>query len=364
MRVNPYLSVHSPAVATSELIPMAERQQVPFDKQNAPNRDLLSRLALRHGISDSTEDWTALLAKDLETKLIDELYPHLFLVAKKAGDHIDQLHQHVLRGREVVINEDPEFHLVRYYERIYLKPLPGYLLNYTFWEKYLQPESNNTINATQLAQRSLGNFDRHRTVVGFLRSYGYLIQHESDFVIAQKAHLLPSYVSFDRFQTFIHSFRVAPDEDVSDRYMYGQFRLTRLNWATRLVYLGRLISRPPPGGNRHKVRMEFKNVNFGQTFQIISRYAAPLAFVFALLSLVLSSMQVVITALGTQTWYAFLTVSWGFSVAIMLFALGVIAGTGFVVLSILLSQLYFALKTKWRESHSSGKRRPRGSEGP
>lgn len=343
---------------------MAERQQVPFDKQNAPNRDSLRRLALRHGICDSTEDWTALLANDLETKLIDELYPYLFLVAKKAGDHINQLHQHVLMGREIVINEDPEFHLVRYYESIYLKPLPGYLLNYDFWENYLQPESNNTINATQLAKRSLGNFDGHRTVVGFLRSYGYLIQHESDFIIAQKTHLLPNYVSFDRFQTFIHSFRTAPDGDVSDRYTYGQFRLTRLNWATRIVYLGRLLSRRPPGGHRHRVRMEFRNMNFGQTFQIISRYAAPLAFLFALLSLVLSSMQVVLAALGTETWYAFSTVSWGFSVAIMLFALGVIAGTGAVILSILLSQLCFALRTKSKESHSSGRRGARSSEGP
>lgn len=336
-----------------ESLATAAHRHVPFEQQDAPNRDSLPLLALRHGISDNPEDWATLLAKDLETKLLDELYPHLFLVAKKAGDHIDQLHQHVLRGRVILINEDPEFHLVRYYERIYLKPLPDYLLNYTFWEQHIQPGPKNTINTTRLTKKSYGNYDSCRTVRGYLRSYSHLIQHESDFNIAQQAHLISKGISFDGFQKFIHQFRAMRDEDVSDRYSYGQFRLTRLNWATRLVYLGRFVSRQPPGGHRHRVRMEFENMKFGQTFQVIARYAAPLAFLFALLSLVLSSMQVVLAALGTETWEAFINASWGLSVAIIVFALGVILGMGVVVMSILFSQLCFALKTKWKESHST-----------
>lgn len=341
---------------------MAHRPHVPFEQQDAPSRDSLRRLALRHGISDSAEGWSMLLAKDLETKLLDELYPRLFLVARKAGDNINQLHQHVLRGREVVINEDPEFHLVRYYDRIYLKPVPEYLLNYQFWEKYVQHGTKSTIKTAQPTENSYGSYDGYQTTLGFLRSYGYLIRHQSDFIIARKAHLMPSYISFDRFQRFIHNFRTIPDEDVSDRYKYGQFRLTRLNWATRLVYLGRLLSRRPPGGHRHRVRMEFENVKFEQTFQGISRYAAPLAFTFALMSLVLSSMQVVLTALGTKTWYAFVSVSWGFSVAIILFVASVILGAGLMVLSILFSQLLFALRMKWKESRSSAERVAHGSE--
>jgi hypothetical protein len=41
-----------------------------------------------------------------------------------------------VRGRRVTITEKPALHLVWFYERVFVKPLPKYLLSHAFSEHY------------------------------------------------------------------------------------------------------------------------------------------------------------------------------------------------------------------------------------
>ncbi|KAK3215315.1 hypothetical protein GRF29_19g2884871 [Pseudopithomyces chartarum] len=190
------------------------------------------------------------LSKELECRVLDELAPYFFVFCKRHNEHVDALHEYAINGLHVAIAEDPGLHLVRKYNAIYIKPIPHCLFNYDFWQTYLIPEDQGdeqhlTIrsdrqNSSRKAQfRPASNEDRKlsitcRSALGLLRSYGYLIKHESDFHIARENNLIPKHVTYTQFQHFIQSFRNIPDTCVSPRYQYGHIRMTRLNMAVRL----------------------------------------------------------------------------------------------------------------------------------
>ncbi|KAI0537880.1 hypothetical protein GGR58DRAFT_513512 [Xylaria digitata] len=313
----------------------------PFDQVDQLNRDSSANLAIRHGVQDTADGWDGCLARDLETRIADDIYPYLWLVATKNAAHIDPFHKHLVKRRAVVVAEDPKLHLVWFYETVYIKPLPDYLLNYAIWREHIpkppaQPENTRP------------RYDKHRAAVGFLRSYSFLIQHESDFIIAQRANLLPKYVSFQHFQKFIQPFRSIHDNDVSHRYHYGQFRLTRLGLAVRIVRIAAIIrlvrtERPLPWNYQ---------LQLWQTSHFLQHYGASLIFIFAILSLFLSSMQVVLAALGSNTWEVFVRVSWGFSVATILFTTLPVLGALIGASVLFIYQGQFAVRMKWKQTGS------------
>lgn len=310
----------------------------PFLENTQLTRDSSANLATRYSLQDTPAGWLARLHSDLETKLLDDLYGHLWLVARKDGSHIDALHEHLLKGRSIVVAETPRLHLVWHYGTVYIKPLPEYLLNHNIWNDHL----STTVPASNADQ---ANFDPYRSALGFLRSYSLLTRHESDYVIAQRACLIPKYVSFQRWQIFMQLFRQIEDDEVSRRYRYGQFRLSRLNLMTHIVRVANLLSITRTNG---PVPWEYQN-QVWQTGQYLSVYVAPLIFVFAMLSLILSSMQVVLAARGEDTWEAFVRVSWGFSVATIIFSTVPITGAFVIVTVVLLNQGQFALHMRLRD---------------
>ncbi|KAI0104674.1 hypothetical protein GGR51DRAFT_521705 [Nemania sp. FL0031] len=304
-----------------------------FLENDQLNRDSIANLAIRHGIRDTAAEWNDCFASDLRTEILDEIYPYLWLVAHKAGDHIDPLHKQLIKQRIILATEDPKLHLVWYYGTIYIKPLPDYLLNHAIWRNYIS------------IRPALTRYDNYRTALGFLRSYSFLIRHESDFIIAQRADLLPKYVSFQSFQKFILPFRLVHDSNVSDRYQYGQFRLTRLNWAVRIIRFTRIIY---PAHLKRPLPWSYQRLLW-QTSQYIQYYAAPLFFIFAILTLILSSIQVGLAALADDSWDTFVRVSWGFSVATIIFAVSIVTATIIGVSVLLLFQWQFAIRMKWKE---------------
>ena len=73
------------------------------------------------------------------------------------------------------------------------------------------------------------------SAVGFLKTYYYLIQHESDFEIARnETRLLPPDITWTDFCAFSKDFIDISDDTVSERYHYGKLRLTRLNLYAKL----------------------------------------------------------------------------------------------------------------------------------
>jgi len=231
--------------------------------------------------------------KELLTPLLDQMSPWLWVLAAPTSAHVSALHAQVVRGRSIVITEDPELHLVWISNRVFVKPLPAYLLSHAFWS-YLVVSSE-----------AASEKDRHRirkilnVASGYVRTYSYLIQHESDLRIARREGLVPRELDLETWAAFIRRFKAVEDMQVSGRYQYGELRLTRLNiWAKPL--LGRWY---------------FRKV-YWQYTEYFAKYFAPLLFIFGMWTLVLESMQVGLQA--RPRWDAFGDVSAWFSVATLI----------------------------------------------
>ncbi|TQN66135.1 hypothetical protein CSHISOI_09309 [Colletotrichum shisoi] len=175
----------------------------------------------------------------LSTARLRRLYPMLFMVSNRRN--ISPLHHQLLNGRSICITERPDLHLVWYYNRIFVKPVPKPLFSYHFWRD---------------AVREAEDTDGHRLVLdalGFLRTYSMLIVHESDFNLA--------------------GFTPLRDQAVSRRYHYGEIRLTRLNLFHRIMTMS----------SYQKVHHNYA------TF--FARFGAPYLFVFGAATVVLTALQ-------------------------------------------------------------------------
>ncbi|KAJ6178142.1 hypothetical protein N7519_008603 [Penicillium mononematosum] len=221
------------------------------------------------------QDVKDFLLRELETPVLDELYDKLWLVARKSGLHIDALHAQKLKGRVVLLTEDPSLHLVWRHNQIYIKPIPICLLNHRFWTLYL---CRKDVHSEAL----LPGFEA-AVAAGFLRSYALLVRHHSDFLLAQELHLIPAEVKWGDWARFAHRFQNLSDEQVAKRYHYGQIRLSRLDCAVRAF-------RPSQARTAW-----FYNIPHWSITNYLSSATIPLLFVFASFSVVLSAMQVTLT---------------------------------------------------------------------
>jgi hypothetical protein len=118
--------------------------------------------------------------------------------------------------REIVIAEELDLHLVWAKSRIFVKPLPDFLLNYEFWEAHISCEP-------QL----------HRAACGLLYSYCGLIRFGHDLQVAQECRLVNVDLDFRAWTEFART--VLPNLDPKDsnimdtRFQYGELRLNRLD---------------------------------------------------------------------------------------------------------------------------------------
>jgi hypothetical protein len=280
----------------------------------------------------SVQELASLVADELVTVKLDDLSPRLWLMAKPDSSHISSLHHQNVRGRNVVISESPDLHLIWIYERVFLKPIPEYLFSTEFWEYFFI--SDNSPVTDPIQRESL-----HKAAKGFLRSYAYLIQHPSDFHIAVKSKLIPiENITFNQFCKFIKQFRECTDDEVSPRYHYGELRLTRLNIWTKVFFRG--------------FRYQKVDAQYGAIF---SRYYAPLLFLFGIISVVLSAMQV---ELGVQQvngdsgnpWDRFAGVSRWFSVITLLLTVTISLFLMGALVLLILREVIFAVSkqiSKW-----------------
>jgi hypothetical protein len=292
---------------------------------------------------DIPDDTAARLDKELSCAVLDELYPNLDFVARKSSDHIDPIHKHLQKGRKIVLTEDPNLHLVWNYGTVYIKPLPHYLLSYSFWNQNLAPGS-----------------EHHGKALGFVRSYERLIRYPSDFELAKEAKLIPSSSSqpslqpgqqlkeeltYTAFAAFIRRFSSVKNANVSPRWHFGQIRLSRLNWAMRIL-------QPKAAREKGFLHRLFYEEQFWQTGQFLIEFAAPLLFVFAALSLILSAMQVVLAAKSGDdewSWRVFGDVSAWFAVLVVIVIVAVVVGLGAIMIGIWAWQFQFGYQS-WKRS--------------
>ncbi|PQE25013.1 UDP-N-acetylglucosamine transferase subunit alg13 protein [Rutstroemia sp. NJR-2017a WRK4] len=119
-------------------------------------------------LQDTTELAT-FISKDLRILILEKIA------------HIGPLYHQAMKLRNIIISENPELHLVWYYNRIFIKPLPKYLLSFDFWNIYL------------ISPASILGLEREiirYSVLGFLYTYRYLVCYKSDFNIVIEKKLL------------------------------------------------------------------------------------------------------------------------------------------------------------------------------
>ncbi|KAJ5106208.1 hypothetical protein N7456_002883 [Penicillium angulare] len=146
------------------------------------------------------------------------------------------LHHQILLGRETFVTERMDMHLVWTTGRIFLKPIPRFLLEPGFWVEYLscQERCECTLSTTdtlcQHPQKQCSRRSLRRRALGFLFSYTALISHESDFRIAQRKLLIPLEVKWPTWCIFVKQLDTKHIRPYVDhRFLHGELRLGRLN---------------------------------------------------------------------------------------------------------------------------------------
>jgi hypothetical protein len=125
----------------------------------------------------------------------------------------------------------------------------------------------------------------YRMTTRSLLSYAPLIQHPSDFDIAQSAGLINKCVTWQRWQNFRNELlHHLASREVHDRYEYGELRLGRLNQIYRMKGLALAYF------NVHRDYSSYYGENY-----------TTLVALFALVSVALSGMQVITNMDGAPT---------------------------------------------------------------
>ena len=193
-----------------------------------------------------------------------------------------------------------DMHLVWTTGRLFLKPIPRFLLEPRFWPEYFS------------RQRAQGP---RRCALGFLFSYAALIRHESDFLIAKEKHLLPIRSDWQDWRTLVEELKTEHIyQDIDPRFHYGELRLSRLN----KIYF---LSQTP-------LRNYMSHWNqYGTFFQ---KNFAWLAGTTVYLAVVLTAMQVGLATDALASNSAFQSASYGFTVFSIL---GPLIAMGLIILA-------------------------------
>lgn len=229
------------------------------------------------------------------------------------------LHHQLLMGRTIVITEHLDCHLVWGRGRIFLKPLPRWLIHRDFWENHLDqpaPTSHGSIRTVRGA------------ALGFLLSYIALIQYESDFYIAKEARVISPEFTWKKWKTLVQEV-LGPDRQlrsqVADRFIYGELRLHRLDLIYQCLGLSLRGYIPRWSSYRSFIQDNLDIVVAGTVY----------------LALVLSAMQLGLSTTNLEGNMSFQAVSYG---AAILAILGPLVA---VALILLLSILNFLQNWAW-----------------
>ncbi|KAJ3488537.1 hypothetical protein NLG97_g6182 [Lecanicillium saksenae] len=210
------------------------------------------------------------------------------------------LHHQLLLGREIFVTERMDMHLVWTGGRVFLKPIPRFLLDSAFWARYLCcRECSCSSGKSGAAQAECTRRGLYRRALGFLFSYAALLLHESDFRIGQDKHLLPPEVTWYGWRTLVEQLDTEHIYHYIDRrFVHGELRLSRLN----KIYA--LTQTPMRGYMAH----------WNQYGAFFHDHFTWLASVTVFIAVVLTAMQVGLAteALGHNN--AFQSASYGFTV--------------------------------------------------
>ena len=253
-------------------------------------------------------DLSSYLASELDVSRLSNIFPYLWFAGRPG--YVRSLHRQRLFRRSIIVTEQADLHLIWHDKEVYVKPLPAFLLCYSFFSRYIC------------------NTPFYADACGMLVSYTKLVRHKSDYRVAIELGLLPEDVSWSQWTTFVVQVQPAT---VSKRYEYGELRLFRLNLIFRFCF-GYWIC------GYHLLHTNF-NSFFG------SNFAWPL-IIFAYLTTVLNAMQVVLAS-GRQN-ESVDGLFYGASLAVVIVILGTLCAVAGFFVTLLLYNLVKALRSRER----------------
>jgi hypothetical protein len=173
-------------------------------------------------VPSTSDEVLEFLSKDLSVQKLNSIHNQLWIAGHPTPPR--HLSYQTALSRDIVLSEKMELHLLWKAKRIYIKPLPRYLLAVGFWDRYIH---NGPSNDTQsFAQRAM----IAACARGFLLSYCALVAYESDFNLAKDIGLLPCGIEWKQWKTWVAQVIYnCPYRSVNQRFWYGELRLSRLN---------------------------------------------------------------------------------------------------------------------------------------
>ena len=158
------------------------------------------------------------LQHEVNVERLNEIHDHLWLAGLPRPGR--PLSNQLVLGRSIVSTGDADLHLTWHDSRMFLKPLPEFLLCHTIWETYLSKDQ-----------------DLYEAASGLLLSYSWLVCTKLDLKIAQDHLLLPNTISWQQWVRFsratLQNLDFLKFQNINARYRYGELRLQRLNWIYR-----------------------------------------------------------------------------------------------------------------------------------
>ncbi|KAK7426296.1 hypothetical protein QQZ08_007197 [Neonectria magnoliae] len=250
------------------------------------------------------------LDRELDLARLTKVQKYLWLVGRPNPPR--PLHRQLAIGRDIMVDERLDMHLVWHTGLIFVKPLPRFLLCSAFWLRYLSgsphPDTTCSCNdASAEAQESKPDqavckrLAIRKRALGLLVSYIALIRYESDFYIAQERHLLPKELTWSAWGIMTREVMRMKNmySHIDQRFVYGELRLSRLNKIYRLY--------PPLFLTGYIRAWQRYNEFWNQTFAV-------LASLIVYIAIVLGAMQVGLATNELQDNKAFHSAAYVFTV--------------------------------------------------
>ncbi|KAI0190755.1 hypothetical protein EV127DRAFT_429968 [Xylaria flabelliformis] len=240
----------------------------------------------KHNISE-------FLLRELDVSRLNVVYKLLWWAGRQAPSR--PLHRWKMLGLKISIIEQADLHLVWSAENLFLKPLPLYLLDYSFWLRFICDEKQPR--------------DTYESARGFLLSYVWLIRYPSDLEIAKRELLLPGDMTWAMWIELVdsiwdHSGDLSCPDSISKRYKYGALRLTRLDHIYRFAPRFHL-----------KYLLDGYIQSYSSFGGFFKREFAWLIVAFAYLTIILTGLQVGLETIQLRDNNVFNEVSYGFTIA-------------------------------------------------
>ncbi|KAI1174506.1 hypothetical protein F4777DRAFT_382425 [Nemania sp. FL0916] len=302
----------------------------------------------------------ATLSRFLETEFslerLDVIYPKLWRVGFPRPPR--SLSTQIQMGRTVVLTNAIDMHLVWGGGKIFLKPLPRYLLESEFWtillpsssasghderERIVEPKTDGTASAEGQSGSAAESMDRsvvRQSALGLLYTYACLITHPVDLKMALDLGLIPKdgvgngngpdWATWRKLATEL--LQPGIRRQLHRRFERGELRLNRLNW----IY----VFRDVPSFQMY----------YSPWYNYTDFLVANLSWITATtiyIAIVLTAMQVGLSTDALKNSQAFQNVSYGFTVFAILGPI--------VAISLVLLILLVFVVPNWNSARSASR---------